>query len=318
MNVKPPIKIPAKNLKSIRYSGLKGRIVHYPATTKAKQTFVIIAGQHGSHERMLSFIEFLADYGDVYSIDMPGFGGMNSFASIGKPISHESYAEYLYAVLKTQKLTSNITIFAVSIGGQFATRMMQMYPDSQKWVKTFVGFVTFGAGKDFCMKHPYRGIARALAVANSNPISLPIFKLLVFNRLSVRAFLHVFSLFKRKMKSNDPAMRKKSIEMEFYHWMMNDRRTHAKTTLLAFNEDLRVKTDELIKVPMRHILTANDQYVDDKEVNKTFRDLFSNYTPHYLTLGVHMPSAMGGKADIAKLFSQELIDEIIDVKGSAK
>ncbi len=310
----PPISIPVKNIKHIHYSGLSGRIAHYPATNKKHKdrNFVIVSGHHTSHERMVSFILFLADYGNVYSIDTPGFGGMDSFKKIKKPINFDSYGEYLYTILKTQKLTKNVTIFAVSIGGQYVTRMLQMYPETEAWLDRVIGFVTFGAGKDFHLKPAYKIPVTILAFIGSNPILRVIPWLLFFNRFSLGIMLRVFSIFKKKMKTGDGDLKKQFRQMEYYHWVINDQYTQAITTRMMFFDDLRRYTERVIRVPMFNILTKHDQYVDHKEVNKTMRDLYDNYKPLYLELGVHMPSMIADKREVAKLFDDEMINEIMN------
>lgn len=315
--IQPPITIPAKNITHIHYSGLSGRIMHIPSTVKKnKKRFVLIAGQHTSHERTLAFAEFLADYGDVYAIDMPGFGGMASFKRIGKDINFDNYAEYLYTVLKTQKLTKNVTIFAISIGGQFVTRMLQRYPESEKWLDRVVGFVTFGAPKDFKMKLEYK-IPASLFVEPAR--FLPgriILKTLVFNRFSIRAALWVTSKFKKKMQADEAELKQMMVQMERYHWGVNDLQTWGQTAHMMFTDDLRKHSDQPIRVPMHNILTRDDQYFDPKEVNKTMRDLYADYTPHYLALDVHMPSFISNKEQITSLFEPEAIGGIIGTKES--
>ncbi len=314
---KSPVSIPSKNIKKIHYSGLSGRIAHFPAEMKgAKKTFVIVAGQHSSHERMMAFIGFLAEYGEVYAIDMPGFGGMNSFRKIGKEVSLDNYAEYLYTVLKTQKLTKNISIFSVSIGGEFVTRMFQKYPDSQKWVDAMLGFVTFGAKKDFHLKPLVKIPVSIIVRLVLNPVGRAFLWLLFFNPLSLRVVLTVFSKFKKKMRSDDPDIKKKMVQMEYYHWRINDLYTWAKTIKIMFTKDLRKYSRNMISVPLHNILTKDDQYVDAKEVNKTLRDLYENYSLHYLKLDVHMPSLMADKSEVINVFDQATIDEIMGSKDS--
>lgn len=308
----PPFEISSEHITNININGLKGRIAYFKAENKKNsgERFVIVSGMHTTHERMLGFANFLRNYGDVYLIDMPGFGGMDSFKKIGKDITFENFGDYLYTVLKTQKLTDNVTIFCVSVGGQFVTRMLQMHPDSQLWVKKVIGFVTFGAGKDFHMSRYYMWMVRIMSKISSTWLGAQLFKLIAINRFSLNIMIWLFGKFKKKMQSADKSIQKKHQAMEIYLWLINDRRTHARVADRMFTRDLRRESDELIKVPMHNILTHDDQYLSHKEVNKTFRDLYENYTPHYLSLDVHMPSTVEVD-DVKDMFSDKMIKDIL-------
>lgn len=298
----------------INIGGLRGRLVKYESQTTGNNKFLIVSGHHTAHERMISFAEFLADYGDVYMVDLPGFGGMDSFRKIGKSISYDNYAEFLYTILKTQKLTKDVTVFSVSVGTQFVTRLFQKYPESQKWVSQSIGFVGFGAAKDFAMGGIYKFIILIYATLASTRVGALLAKIILLNRYSLKAAMTLFSKFKSKMKTDDTALRKMFIQMEVYLWIVNDMRTQSLTTLMMFNTDLRKYSDDLITVPFHNIVTKEDQYFDTKEINKTFRDMYTMYKPHYLEMGAHMPSMIADKAAVAKLFNQQIIDEIIGVK----
>ncbi len=311
--VESPVSIDSKNIKPIHINGLKGRIGYFPATDKKNRgkTQVIISGHHTSHERMLSFADFLIDFGDVYMIDLPGFGGMDSFKKINKKINIDNYATYLYTLLNTQKLNKNITIFAVSIANVFLIRMFQMYPKSEEWVDKVVGFVGFGSKKDFIIKPPIKITYWTIAIFGSTRIGAGIIRILFFNRLVLLGGMNLFSKFKGKMSTSDKQLQKKFIQMEAFLWQNNDMQTQAITTKMMFTADTRKLSNRTINVPYHNILTKKDQYIDYKEVNKTMRDLYNNYTPHYILLDTHMPSMISDKSEVAKLFDDELINEII-------
>ena len=88
--------------------------------------------------------------------------------------------------------------------------------------------------------------------------------------------------------------------------------------MMMFSDDLRNRSQDLINVPMHNVITKEDQYFDDKEVNKTMRDLYSNYTPHYLASNVHMPSMVADKSEVVTMFDQSMIDEIMGETGRNK
>src|SRR5690606_25578127 len=91
------------DLKAININGMSGRMVHIKKP-QAKKVIVYIHGLHTSAERHYSLCQFLSDFGEVYAPDMPGFGGMDSFYSIGLKPSYDSFADYIYTVIKSLKI----------------------------------------------------------------------------------------------------------------------------------------------------------------------------------------------------------------------
>lgn len=308
---KPPVTFPEEFIEYVNYDGLRGRIITLPANNKRHSSdLVLISGQHSAHERSQAFGEFLRDFGTVHLIDLPGFGGMDSFVKAGKPISYDSYAEYLYTVLKSRGLTNNVTIFAVSIGSQFVTRMYQRFPKTQGWVDKNIAFVGFGAAKDFQMPWLAKTAITTLAIAGSTRLSARIIGTLFFNRFCLVLMMEVFSFVKRKMQSEDPAQAREMVAMEKYLWFTEDKYTHAKTTLMMFRQDLRQFSSAPITVELHNVLTSEDQYFNIKEVRKTFRDLYNNYHEHSIVLDMHMPSMLSSKDQVRAMFDDETIAKI--------
>ena len=306
----PPILIPSKYVETINYNGLQGRVVILPARGNTKATIVLIGGQHSAHERSLAFAEFLQEFGTVHLIDLPGFGGMTSFAAVGMGVSYDNYADYLYTVLKSRGLTSEVTLFAVSVGTEFVTRMLQKHPDSQQWITKCVAFVGFSAAKDFNIPRLKLLSYRTIATVFSTRASAKLLSIILFNRFSIVVFTGVFSYFKRKMQAEDPVRKQQMVQMERYLWFVNDTYTHAKTSVLMFGSDMRTYSPESINVDFHNIVTTDDQYFATKEVRKSFRDLYTTYSDYYVKLGVHMPSMLSSKEEVKALFSDEVIANI--------
>src|SRR5690606_17005732 len=124
-------------------NGLRGRLLHIPASGKGKKQTVLIYGIHSSHERMYSMALFLSEYGSVTMPDLPGIGGMDSFYSIGRKPTLDEYADYLYTVLKTRGLQQHVTIVAMSFGFLVVTRMLQRHEDARGWFDDIISFVGF-------------------------------------------------------------------------------------------------------------------------------------------------------------------------------
>ena len=71
-------------IEALDINGLRGRMLRAPATRKtAKREILLVYGHHALLERWWGLVENLQDFGTVTMPDLPGFGGMDSFAKIG-------------------------------------------------------------------------------------------------------------------------------------------------------------------------------------------------------------------------------------------
>ncbi len=308
-----PLTIDPELIHPIEINGLTGRMVVLAAhdIKKRDHKIVMLGGHHTAHERTISFGHFLQQFGTVYMIDLPGFGGMNSFQTVGMPISYESYATYLKDVLKKYNLTEDVTVFAVSIALQFMTRMFQMFPETVGWFRNCVGFVGFTCAKDFNIKQPKKFLISMIALVGSNPIGLFVLRIFYLNRFCLGVYMYVFHLFKKKMQSDDPDMQKKMLQMEKYLWLNNDQQTHATMTRAMFSVDLRdFSGSEPIPITLKNVVAKDDQYFDITEVRKNASDLYAQYEEYTIRLGAHMPSMLSGVDEVAQLFEDGVIKKI--------
>lgn len=281
-------------------------MAHLPARKDGgKRKIVFIHGQHAALERFYSTLQFLNDYGEVYMPDMPGHGGMTSFYKIGKKPTYDAYADFLYTYFKSQNLTKDVTVIANSRGLQNMTRMYQKYPDSQRWIGLNIGLAGFGAGSDFHLKKPLKYFIYGISYPSATYIGSKIIGGVVFNRLSLKLMIAIFKRFKAKMQSDDTNLREDMVRMEQYLWFVNDHRTHAATALAMFKDDLRNYSDEKIKLTLHNVVTAHDQYFDNKRVEKTCRDLYEGYEASPLDLKIHTPSMIATKEDVAAVIPEQ-------------
>ncbi len=65
-----------------------------------------------------------------------------------------------------------------------------------------------------------------------------------------------------------------------------------------------------IAVEMHNIVAAKDQYFNRSEVRKTFYDLYSSHQEHTIQLGVHMPSMLSDKSEVAGLFDPKTLEVV--------
>lgn len=302
--MQPPIQINQEHLKSISIMGIESRLLDIENVNYDKQ-FVLLGGQHTSIERMYAIAQFLGDFGSVKLIDLPGFGGVDSFRKIGKKINLDNYATYLHQFIVKNDL-KDFDFFATSFSSIVVTRMLQMYPETQKRVRRVILFVGFSSGEDFSIRQPQKTLINILITLTSNPVGANIFKFLFTNKISLWLMLKIFSIFKTKMKSNDKKVVVDNIAMEYQLWTNNDRETHAKSTKIMFGVDL-TRQKKKIDLTCHNIVTTNDQYFDVGSVNQGFKQIYSKYKPCYIKLNVHAPSLIADKADVAKIMGDKTI-----------
>ena len=74
-------------------------------------------------ERWWGLVQNFNEYGAVTMPDLPGFGGMDSFYTIGRRPTIDAFADYLAAFIKLRYKRKRITIVGISFGFLVATRM---------------------------------------------------------------------------------------------------------------------------------------------------------------------------------------------------
>jgi alpha-beta hydrolase superfamily lysophospholipase len=113
---------PADYIVPLNINGLEGRMMHVPAPPKRQREILLIYGHHAMLERWWALVQNLNEYGAVTMPDMPGFGGMDSFAHIGIKTDIDAFADYLAAFVKLRFRRKRVTIVAISFG--FVTRSL--------------------------------------------------------------------------------------------------------------------------------------------------------------------------------------------------
>ena len=135
----------------LNINGLHGRMLRVAPQNKKRREILMVYGHHASIERMIGFVEELNKYGAVTVPDLPGFGGMESFYSIGEKPSLDNLADYLAAFIKLRYKRRRITIMAMSLGFLITTKMLQKYPEIAKRVDILVSVVGFAHRDDFIL-----------------------------------------------------------------------------------------------------------------------------------------------------------------------
>src|ERR1700730_17200494 len=153
---KKTLQSPADYIVPLNMNGLEGRMLRVPASGKREREILLIYGHHAMLERWWSLVENLNEYGAVTMPDLPGFGGMASFAKIKKKPTIDNYADYLAAFIKLRFRRKRFTIVAISYGFVIVTRMLQKYPELVKRVDILVSLVGFVHKDDFVYSQPRR------------------------------------------------------------------------------------------------------------------------------------------------------------------
>lgn len=293
-------------VQTINIGGLRGRMLQLPSSRGKHRNILLIYGLHSSIERMYTSALFLNRFGAVTMPDLPGFGGMDSFYKIGKEPSLDSYADFLYTFLKSQKLTSDITLVSMSFGSLISTRLFQKYPETTKYITDYVAVVGWGRPSDFALPWLVRGVlSPVLTRLFSTRVGAFIVSRLVFNPLSLRIMFALFRLFNPKYQHALSEQRKAAQAMELELWQNNDARTKFYTWNLIRNYDL-TKNGPPIKLSIINMYTDTDQYFDRRRVEESLKLLYTDYRGSVVHTAVHAPSVLGPPEEIDQMYSSEI------------
>ena len=292
-------------IEALNISGLQGRLLHLPAPKGKKRTIVLIYGLHSSIERMYTTALFHNQFGSVHMPDLPGFGGMDSFYTIGREPDLDSYADYLYSFLKSRRLTKDITIVSMSFGSLVVTRMLQKYPEVVDGVKDNITIVGFGRGSDFNLPSGLRWLIIGISKVFKTRFGAWLVKALVFNRWSLQIMFAFFRLFNPKYKLTLGEQRREALAMETDLWSKNDARTKFYTWDLILNFDL-TRNASPIALSVHNMYTSSDQYFSAERVEASLQKLYASYQGSLANSELHAPSVLGSLEEIETLYSTEI------------
>lgn len=288
--------------------GMKGRMLKVPAANKNKnREILLLYGHHALIERWFGLVENLNDYGAVTMVDLPGFGGMDTFYKIGERPTLDAMADYLAAFVKMRYRRKRITIVGISYGFVVATRMLQRNPELAKKVDLLVSIVGFMHRDDFLFKPRQRAFFhRATRILAARPIPFLI-RYLALNKFVIKN-IYIRSPFGKKrfleMEATDFAA---MMDFEVKLWQVNDVRTHWATTSEFLDLDNCKKTVDL---PVWHVAASNDHYFNNYNVEQHMRVVFNDYTQVVMKSHAHTPSIMGTKKEMAIMVPPKLKREL--------
>jgi pimeloyl-ACP methyl ester carboxylesterase len=294
---------PADYIKPIDMNGLQGRILHVPARKAGGREILLVYGHHALLERWWGLVENLNDFGSVTMPDLPGFGGMDSFRSLGIKPTIDAYADYLAAFVKLRYKRKRITIVAISFGFVVATRMLQKYPELVNRVDLVVSIVGFMHHDDFHFKPWQRMIySRATKLFSFPPIAWGI-RHLALNDFIIRNLYVRLPAGKRRFLEMDPEEFDVMMDFEVALWQENDVSTHWATTSEFLNLD-NCKTS--IDLPLWHVASKYDHYFDNYIVEQHMRVVYRDYKQAVMDSKAHTPSITADKEGMAIMVPPKL------------
>lgn len=288
--------------------GMRGRMLKVPAAKKNKQREILLVyGHHALIERWGGLVENLQDYGPVTMVDLPGFGGMDSFYKIGQKPDLDTMADYLAAFVKMRYKRKRITIVGISYGFIVATRMLQRNPELVKKVDLLVSIVGFMHRDDFLFKPTQRKFfRRATRVIAARPIPFLI-RYLMLNKFVIKNIYMRSPFGKKRFLEMEATDFSALMDFEVKLWQVNDVRTHWFTTSEFLNLDNCQKS---IDLPVWHVAASNDHYFNNYNVEQHMKIVFSGYTKTVMKSHAHTPSIMGDKKEMAMMLPPKLKREL--------
>ncbi len=291
----------------LNINGLDGRMLHMQAP-KGKSSSVeilFIYGHHSSLERWWGVVQVLNRYGAVTMPDMPGFGGMDSFYTIGKKPSIDNLADYLAAFIKMRYKRKKVAIAGMSFGFVVATRMLQRYPELTKKVVLMVSIVGFAHHDEFTFTKPrylfYLNSARVL----SHRLPAAFFRYTALNSKVLKTFYGRTHNAKHKFaqaKDKEETEYLKNVEVGL--WQDNDVRTWAYTS----TQFLKFDNCEFgkINLPVWHVAAKADHFFDNYRVEQHMRIIFTDFHKAEYDMTTHAPSVIADEKAAAPLIPQNL------------
>ncbi|MFI5271028.1 MAG: alpha/beta fold hydrolase [Candidatus Saccharimonadales bacterium] len=288
----------------LNINGLEGRMLHMPAPSKKTAELLFVYGHHSSLERWWGLMQVFNRYGAVTMPDLPGFGGMDSFYSIGKKPSIDNLADYLAAFIKLRFRRKKVAIIGMSFGFVIATRMLQRYPELVKNVTFFGSLVGFAHKDDFTFSKPRYYAYLGATVLLSYRIASTIFRYTFVSTPVLRTFYGRTHNAKHKFKeAKTPEDYKRLMDMEVKLWHINDIRTWAYTStqFLTF-DNCKVK----INLPVWHVSAEADHFFNNHVVEQHMRIIFSDFESASVDVENHAPSVIADEKSAAVLVPTKL------------
>jgi pimeloyl-ACP methyl ester carboxylesterase len=294
---------PADFIVPLNINGLDGRMLHMPATDGTSGEILLIYGHHAMLERWWGLAQNLNEFGTVTMPDLPGFGGMDSFAKIGRKPDLDTFADYLAAFIKLRYKRKRLTIAGISFGFIVVTRMLQRYPELTKKVDLLISIVGFMHRDDFVYSPRQRFVYRKASRCFATRPSAWLIRYGALNRFVLTTLYAKLPNSKRRMIEVTEEEFQSTLDFEVKIWKANDVRTHWLTTAEFLNLDNCTKQLDL---PVHHVVSAQDHYFKNEIVKQHMLVVFQNYYGYTAKSKAHTPSILAGKKDMRVLLPPAL------------
>lgn len=290
---------------TLNINRLRGRVLDLPPKKKSnKRQILLIYGHHASIERMHGLAEELSKYGTVTIPDLPGFGGMDSFYTIGEQPSVDRLADYLASFIKMRYKNRRFTIIGMSFGFVVATRMLQKYPEIEKKVDLAVSLVGFSHHEDFKMSPRLKKSLTMAARILSYKTTAFVARYVLLNRYVIRSTYWLQRNTNDKMKDGSKKERAKRVAFEVQLWQCNDVRTYCYTGKEMLTLDLC--SDRQLDVEVVHVQANYDRYFDYNVAEQHLGIIYKNVEITQSILDTHAPTIIANAAQAAPFIPKKL------------
>lgn len=300
-------KNPADYIVPLNINRLEGRMLRLPApkTKKAGQREILfVYGLHSSLERWWGLAQALNRYGAVTMPDLPGFGGMDSFYTIGRKPTIDAQADYLAAFIKLRFRRKKIVIVGLSYGFMVATRMLQNYPELTKKVTLLVSLVGSAHHDDITFSKP-----RFAAYTVGTTLLSARLPAALFYHTALQPFVLRAAYGRTHNAKNKYAMAENAEELqqiqdaEVKLWRDNDVRTWAFSVREVFKLD---NCDRQVAVPVWHVGASNDHFFNNDYVEQHLHIVFKDLQIVMFDMKAHAPSVIADEKMAAALIPPKL------------
>lgn len=304
-------------LQPYSYRTLKGRYGYWPATSIGKtRVFVLVYGQHASLERLEPLIAVFRQFGDVYAVDNPGFGGMEPSYKIGKYPDLHFQADHLHHFITTcLPQHKRLTIIGISYGFQIVTQLLHDFPELQPRTEHVVNMVGCLSYKELDMPLSYKiPLIYLLAFPGRTWLGSTLFKLIARRRVIISVYLLTKPI-QVKLRGISRKQAVAYADEQASLWIHNDPRTHG-----AAAWDFVTKNDlTQLKLPVDalHLSVPGDHIIDSSSVKHSMATVFRSFHSFDIALDNHAPLDLDAD-DIEAIIPVELAKILKESDNTAK
>ena len=236
--------------------------------------------------------------------DLPGFGAMDSFYTIGKDARIDNYADYLASFVKLRYKRKKVMIVGMSFGFIVVTRMLQRCPDLIKKVELLVSFAGFAHRDDFIFTKTRWRFYYYAAKFFTHRLPALFFRYVCLHPAVLRAAYGRTHNAKQKFEGIVGEELEEITRFEIKLWHDNDVRSYMKTTTEFLNLN---NCNKQVNMPVHHLGVAADRYFDNLRVEQHFRVIFSDFILlKTLKISNHAPSVIADEKAAAVFIPPQL------------